>query len=57
MKNKKCIGVKRYAGDPGRCEGERLHSTKYRGKKLYCEECLIYKLKQIASQSSIAIGF
>lgn len=51
-KNQKCIG-----GTIGKkCDGERLHSTKYRGgKKLYCAQCLHIVLDRLAQMAESPI--
>lgn len=47
--DKKCIG-----GNIGKkCNGERLHSTSYRGgKKLYCTPCLSIVLHRLAEMAA-----
>jgi hypothetical protein len=50
MKKKNCIGAKRWAGDQGKCNGERLFSWKYNGRKEYCLECYKYKNEQYKEQ-------
>ena len=52
MQKKNCIGVKRKAGDDGKCNGPRLHSWKYNGKPYYCLECFTYKLQQMKLRDS-----
>ena len=52
MEKKNCIGVKRRAGDDGKCNGPRLHSWKYNGKPYYCLECFTYKLQQMKLRDS-----
>ena len=52
-----CIGVKRQAGDDGKCNGARLHSWKYNGKKLYCTDCIAYQIQQYKLRDSrIVLG-
>ena len=55
--NKNCIGVKRRAGDDGKCNGPRLHSWKYNGKKLYCLDCFVWKNNQMKLRvTTVVIG-
>ena len=57
MQKKNCIGVKRKAGDDGKCNGARLHSWKYNGKKLYCTDCFAYQIQEYKLRvASIRLG-
>jgi hypothetical protein len=56
MQKKSCIGVKRKAGDDGKCKRPRLHSWKYNGKKLYCTDCFAYKINEMKLRDT-RVGF
>jgi hypothetical protein len=56
MQKKNCIGVKRRAGDDGKCNGPRLISWKYNGKKLYCTDCFAYKSNEMKLRDT-RVGF